>query len=159
MNPRRLLPRLLAAAVLAAASGRGQEAIERFDTAYNSLTVERRGDIVELRARFRGAETLESAVDLADPLRLVVAYTRSLYGALFFHPKPQRVLMVGLGGAGFHRLFAAAYPAGAAAHGRARSDGVRALPHPPAVRRRRRRPSRSWTAGCSSNATANSGTG
>lgn len=110
MNLRRLLPRLCAAAVLAAASGRGQETIERFDTPYNSLTVERRGDIVELRARFRGAETLESAVDLADPLRLVVAYTRSLYGALYFHPKPQRVLMVGLGGAGFHRLFAAAYP-------------------------------------------------
>lgn len=110
MKPRRLLSRLLTAAVLAAVSARGQEAVERFDTPYNSLTVERRGDIVELRARFRGNETLESAVDLSDPLRLVVAYTRSLYGALFLHPKPQRVLMVGLGGAGFHRLFAEAYP-------------------------------------------------
>jgi spermidine synthase len=65
---------------------------------------------VELRARFRGSEALESAVDLSDPLRLVVAYTRSLYGALFLQPQPKRVLMVGLGGAGFHRLFAEAYP-------------------------------------------------
>jgi spermidine synthase len=89
---------------------RAQDSIEHFDTPYNSLTVQRQGDIVELRARFRGNETLESAVDLADPLRLVVAYTRSLYGALFVQPEPKRVLMVGLGGAGFHRLFSTAYP-------------------------------------------------
>jgi spermidine synthase len=84
--------------------------VENFDTIYNSLTVERRGNIVELRARARGSEALESAVDLSDPLQLVVHYTRSLYGALYIHPKPQRVLMIGLGGAGFHRLFSAAFP-------------------------------------------------
>ena len=84
--------------------------VERFDTIYNSLTVEKRGNIVELRARARGSEALESAVDLSDPLQPIVHYTRTLYGALFIQPKPQRVLMIGLGGAGFHRLFAAAYP-------------------------------------------------
>lgn len=84
--------------------------VERFDTLYNTLTIERRGTQVELRARSREGEYLESAVDLADPLNLVVAYTRSLYAGLFFQPKPERVLMIGLGGAGFHRLFAAAYP-------------------------------------------------
>jgi spermidine synthase len=84
--------------------------IESFDSLYNNLTVERRGSIVELRARSRRGEFLESAVDLSDPLRLVVPYTRSLYAALFFQPEPRRVLMIGLGGAGFHRLFAEAYP-------------------------------------------------
>src|SRR5689334_20020268 len=84
--------------------------VESFDTIYNSLTVEKRGPIVELRARSRRGEALESAVDLNDPLRLVVPYTRSLYAGLFFQPKPERVLMIGLGGAGFHRLFSAAYP-------------------------------------------------
>jgi spermidine synthase len=84
--------------------------VEHFDTIYNSLTVEKRGNIVELRARARGSEALESAVDLSDPLQLVVHYTRSLYGALFIQPEPRRVLMIGLGGAGFHRLFAAAFP-------------------------------------------------
>lgn len=93
-----------------AASASGPDFIENFDTIYNSLTVEKRGSIVELRARARGTEALESAIDLSDPLQLVVPYTRSLYGALFIHPKPSRVLMIGLGGAGFHRLFAAAYP-------------------------------------------------
>src|SRR5690606_29620146 len=41
---------------------------------------------------------------------LVVGYTRTLYAGLFFQPRPERVLMIGLGGAGFHRLFAHAYP-------------------------------------------------
>lgn len=108
MNFRRLLlcglPALFAPAAPAA------DYIERFDTLYNSLTIERRGTQVELRARSREGEYLESAVDLANPLNLVVAYTRSLYAGLFFQPKPERVLMIGLGGAGFHRLFAFAYP-------------------------------------------------
>jgi spermidine synthase len=94
-------------AVSVAADG---DYVESFDTIYNSLTVEKRGNIVELRARARGSEALESAVDLSDPLQLVVHYTRSLYGALFIHPNPKRVLMIGLGGAGFHRLFAAGFP-------------------------------------------------
>lgn len=84
--------------------------VEQYDTIYNSLTVERRGNLVELRARARGSEALESAVDLSDPLKLVVHYTRSLYGTLFIQPQPKRVLMIGLGGAGFHRLFSAAFP-------------------------------------------------
>jgi spermidine synthase len=83
---------------------------ESFDTLYNSLTVQRTGSVVELRARSRAGEYLESAVDLDDPLKLVVAYTRSLYAGLFFQAKPSKVLMIGLGGAGFHRLFAKAYP-------------------------------------------------
>jgi spermidine synthase len=88
----------------------GSDYVEHFDTIYNSLTIERRGSVVELRARSRRGEALESAVDLADPVRLVVDYTRTLYAGLFFQPEPKRVLMIGLGGAGFHRMFAAAYP-------------------------------------------------
>lgn len=84
--------------------------VESFDTLYNSLTVEKRGTVVELRARSRSSVYLESAVDLADPLRLVVPYTRTLYAGLFFEPNPKRVLMIGLGGAGFHRVFAHAFP-------------------------------------------------
>ncbi len=83
---------------------------ERFDTLYNSLTVQRRGSVVELRARSRSSEALESAVDVDHPLELQVAYTRTLFGALFIQPKPERVLMIGLGGAGFHRVFAEVFP-------------------------------------------------
>lgn len=107
MRTAALLLAVAATAALAAAAG---DYVERYDSLYNSLTVERRGSIVELRARSRRGEFLESAVDLADPLRPVVAYTRTLYGALFLQPQPRRVLMIGLGGAGFPRLFAAAFP-------------------------------------------------
>ncbi len=108
MKPLRFLAGFVALGSVCGAAS--QDYVEQYDTIYNSLTVERRGNIVELRARARGSEALESAVDLSDPLQLVVAYTRSLYGGLFLQPKPQRVLMIGLGGAGFHRLFAAAFP-------------------------------------------------
>lgn len=98
---------LLANSGLAAASN---DYVESYDTPYNNLTVQRTGTVVELRARSRAGEYLESAVDLANPLRLVVPYTHSLFAATFFAPKPQSVLMIGLGGAGFHRVFAHAYP-------------------------------------------------
>jgi len=106
-NRRLALSFLLPLGLFAAESG---DYTESFDTIYNSLTVQKTGSIVELRARSRRGEALESAVDLDDPLKLVVPYTRSLYGALFLQPQPRRVLMIGLGGAGFHRLFTAAYP-------------------------------------------------
>ena len=100
----------LIALLPALAAAESKDFVEQFDTIYNSLTIERRGDYVEMRARARGSEALESAVDLTDPLKLVVPYTRSLYSGLFFNPQPKRVMMIGLGGAGFHRLFAAAFP-------------------------------------------------
>jgi len=101
---------LVLAFPLFAADAPAGDYVERFDTIYNSLTVQRTGTVVELRARARSGEALESAVDLSEPLRLVVPYTRSLFAGLFFRPQPARVLMIGLGGAGFHRLFTAAYP-------------------------------------------------
>lgn len=102
----RFLFGLLLAGVVRAAD----DYVANFDTIYNSLTVEKRGTVVELRARLRGSEALESAIDLRDPMQPIVAYTKSLYAGLFFQPKPQRVLMIGLGGAGFHRMFTVAYP-------------------------------------------------
>ncbi len=83
---------------------------ETFDTLYNTLTVERRGTLVELRARSRRGEFYESVVDVADPLKLQLQYSRTVYAAAFFQPEPKRALIIGLGGAGVHRLFAHAYP-------------------------------------------------
>jgi spermidine synthase len=93
-----------------AASAIAPDYTESYDTPYNNLTVQKIGSVVELRARSRAAEYLESAVDLSDPLRLVVPYTRSLFGAVFLEPKPKAVLMIGLGGAGFHRVFSHGFP-------------------------------------------------
>ncbi|MEI6862644.1 MAG: fused MFS/spermidine synthase, partial [Verrucomicrobiota bacterium] len=81
-----------------------------FDTLYNNLTVQREGTRVELRARSRRGEFYESVVDVADPLNLILEYSRTVYAAAFFQPEPKRALIIGLGGAGVHRLFAKAYP-------------------------------------------------
>ena len=116
----RLLPGLLAtvaAPMLAAAAAtdtppRGpHDYREQFETPYQTLIVERRGNIVDLRTPSPSwGEAIHSSVNLDDPLQLWHAYARVLYGALYFQPQPRRVLMIGLGGASFHRLFAAAYP-------------------------------------------------
>lgn len=86
--------------------------VEQFDSKYNTITIARKGSVVEMRARLneRSREYVESAVDLNDPLRLQVPYTKTLFAGLFIVPEPKRVLMVGLGGGGFHRLFAFAHP-------------------------------------------------
>ncbi len=102
---------LILSCVVTAFAVEAPDYVENHDTLYNNLTIEKRGTVVELRARSRAGEYLESAVDLADPLRLVVPYTRSLFAAAFFEPNPANVLMIGLGGAGFHRLFTHAFPA------------------------------------------------
>lgn len=85
---------------------------EQFDSLYNTITIARKGTVVEMRAKLneQAREYIESAVDVDDPLRLVVPYTRSLFAGLFFEPNPKRALIVGLGGGGFHRLFIYAHP-------------------------------------------------
>jgi len=45
-----------------------------------------------------GSETIQSAMRLADPVELVLSYTRSMMGFLLFNPEPRRVVNVGLGG-------------------------------------------------------------
>lgn len=41
---------------------------------------------------------IQSAMTLKDPDRLDLAYTRKMMAFLLFHPNPQRILIVGLGG-------------------------------------------------------------
>lgn len=100
---------LLTACPFAALAADGNY-VERYDTLYNSLTIEKRGTLVELRARSRRGVFLESAVDLSDPLKPVVPYMKTMYSPLFIHPEPERVLMIGLGGAGYNRLFTHVFP-------------------------------------------------
>ena len=45
-----------------------------------------------------GSDTIQSAMRIARPDELELAYTRSMMAFLLFQPRPQRVLLVGLGG-------------------------------------------------------------
>ncbi|HEX9674039.1 MAG TPA: polyamine aminopropyltransferase [Burkholderiales bacterium] len=73
------------------------------------------GDSVYVTERFGvrslhiGSDTVQSAMRLARPNDLELAYTRSMMAFLLFRPPPRRVLMVGLGGGSlakfiYHRI-------------------------------------------------------
>ena len=109
---RRLAPICaLVLAPAAAAQPAAGDFEQQFASPYNTITIARKGSVVEMRARLnaKSREYLESAVKLDEPLRLQVPYTRTLFAGLFLDPDPERVLMVGLGGGGFHRLFVYAH--------------------------------------------------
>lgn len=62
-----------------------------------------------VRSLHLGSTTVQSAMRIAAPNELELAYTRSMMAFLLFHPRPRRVLMVGLGGGSlakfvYHRL-------------------------------------------------------
>ena len=84
--------------------------LQRYDTPYNTLIIERKGTIVEMRSVISNLAFRESAVDLADPNKLIVPYVEMLFAAAIFQPNPTRVLMIGLGGGTFNRVFTQAYP-------------------------------------------------
>ena len=50
------------------------------------------------RALHFGSAPKQSAMLLADPIRLSLSYTRAMTVGLLFRPQPQRILLVGLGG-------------------------------------------------------------
>lgn len=81
-----------------------------FETPYNHISIERIGSVVEMRSFWRSKVYRESAVDLADPPRLVVPYTVFIATSAIFHPDPKSVLMIGLGGGGFNQFFEKAFP-------------------------------------------------
>ncbi|MGS5087402.1 fused MFS/spermidine synthase [Hydrogenophaga sp. A37] len=58
-----------------------------------------RVDHVHFKRKLRfGSTDIQSAMDLRDPDRLVLSYTRLMMGFLLFQPQPQHMLMIGLGG-------------------------------------------------------------
>lgn len=62
-----------------------------------------------IRSLHLGSDTVQSSMKLADPVELVLSYTRAMMAFLLFMPRPQRILMIGLGGGSlakfiYHRL-------------------------------------------------------
>lgn len=84
--------------------------LRRYDTSYNTLIVEKKGSVVEMRSIIGNAYFRESAVDLSDPDKLIVPYVETLFASAIFQPNPSRALMIGLGGGTFNRVFGQAYP-------------------------------------------------
>jgi spermidine synthase len=109
------------AALLLALAGCGDRGSEEFhegptkfrvvrESLYNRVVVQREGDVVELRFRSGHRVPRQTAVDLADPTRLVLPYTRAMLAAAFVQPGPRRVLQIGLGGGAINRYLRAVLP-------------------------------------------------
>ncbi|NQT83748.1 fused MFS/spermidine synthase [bacterium] len=65
---------------------------------YHYIRVEESGTVRTLRFRQKGISYDESKVDTAEPMRLVMRYSRLMFAGFLFVPEPKRVLVVGLGG-------------------------------------------------------------
>jgi len=51
-----------------------------------------------VRSLHLGSDTVQSSMKLDDPYELVLSYTRAMMAFLLFRPRPEHVLMIGLGG-------------------------------------------------------------
>jgi spermidine synthase len=68
-------------------------------SAYSTIRVLREGKLRTLGfVRDSGELIIESMVDLERPHDLLVTYTRYMFTSYLFRPKPEKVLIVGLGG-------------------------------------------------------------
>jgi spermidine synthase len=51
-----------------------------------------------IRSLHIGSDTVQSSMKVADPVELVLSYTRAMMGFLLFHREPRHFVMIGLGG-------------------------------------------------------------
>ena len=51
-----------------------------------------------VRSLHLGNSMVQSAMRLAVPNQLELAYTRCMMGFMLFHPQPENILMIGFGG-------------------------------------------------------------
>jgi spermidine synthase len=73
--------------------------VEKIDSEYNSIIVEKRGSVVSLNFGYRNLKYTESAIDLDKPTELIVRYTRYMSVALaYVQNNIATIGMVGLGG-------------------------------------------------------------
>ncbi len=115
--PRRsvVVPAVLAVALLAAAvalafwSMSPDRTIGRLEheevSAFSRIRVRSDGDVRALTfVRDNGQEVVQSRVNLAAPQTLMSPYARGMFASYLYQPRPQRVLIVGLGGGAMVRF-------------------------------------------------------
>jgi len=73
--------------------------LERVDSEYNTVFVEKQGSAISLNFGYRNNRYTESVIDLNNRDELVVTYTRYMSAALAYNPNPvHSIAMIGLGG-------------------------------------------------------------
>lgn len=73
--------------------------LEKVESEYNTIFVEKRGSLVFMAFGYRANRYTESVIDLLRPAELPVIYTRYMSTAVLYHTGPiKRIALVGLGG-------------------------------------------------------------
>lgn len=62
------------------------------------------------RSLYLGSDAKQSSMDLTQPHRLVLSYTRAMMSCLLFHPAPHNILLIGLGGGSLARFLQHHFP-------------------------------------------------
>ncbi|MBF0188000.1 MAG: hypothetical protein HQL50_08735 [Magnetococcales bacterium] len=78
-------------------------------SSWRGMTIEVSEDSCFRTLRF-GSRFKQSRMDLYDPDRLVLPYTRQMMSGALFQPTPKRVLLIGLGGGSLVRFLRRHYP-------------------------------------------------
>lgn len=77
---------------------------------YSQIVVETNGNVAEMQFQVGRRATRQTAVDLTDPLRLVIPYTRFMLVPAMVDAQPGQILLIGLGGGALNRFLRQAYP-------------------------------------------------
>ena len=72
--------------------------IKKEHSLYRNIIVDQQGDLRCLKFSTRRTMTSQSCIKLNSPQQLVFHYTRFLMASLLLNDKPQRILIIGLGG-------------------------------------------------------------
>lgn len=110
-----VVPALLAVALLAAAgalvfwANSPERTIGRLEheevSAFSRIRVRSNGEVRALTfVRDNGQEAVQSRINLAAPHTLLSPYARGMFASYLYQPRPQRVLIVGLGGGAMVRF-------------------------------------------------------
>lgn len=62
------------------------------------------------RSLYFGNDAKQSCMDIFQPNRLVLSYTRAMMASLIFQPQPQKILIIGLGGGSIAKFLLRHYP-------------------------------------------------
>ncbi len=77
---------------------------------YTSIYVYQKGSVVTLRFGKRGLFPIQSQVDLNHPRMHMLEYSTLMFCGLFYQPRPERILVLGLGGGVVPREMRHYYP-------------------------------------------------
>lgn len=76
----------------------------RLRNAQDALPEVEISEVDGIRSLHLGSETVQSSMDVEDPVRLVLSYSRVMMGWLLFNDAPKHIVQIGLGGGSFARF-------------------------------------------------------